>query len=105
MHNIKKARYSKAYKMASTLEWVHKDIGVIKITGTPENLKQINIFLPLKYVLKEIGDSFALLFLNEQERIVVINVLSANDWISVNEDDEVRSIFGKDFNQLVTLVY
>jgi hypothetical protein len=51
MHNIKKARYSKAYKMASTLEWVHKDIGVIKITGKPENIKKINIFLPIKYVL------------------------------------------------------
>jgi hypothetical protein len=47
MSNIKKARYSKAYKMASTLEWVHKDIGVIKITGKPDNIKQINIFLPI----------------------------------------------------------
>jgi hypothetical protein len=39
--------------MASTLEWVHKDIGVIKITGKPDNIKQINIFLPIKYVLKK----------------------------------------------------
>jgi hypothetical protein len=48
---------------AFTLEWVNKDIGVIKITGKPENIKQINIFLPIKYVLKKIGDYFTLLYL------------------------------------------
>ena len=105
MHNIKKARYSKAYKMASTLEWVHKDIGVIKITGKPENIKQINIFLPIKYVLKKIGDYFALLYLDKNLNIAVLDILSINDWVSVNEDCEVRTVYKKDFNELVTFVY
>jgi hypothetical protein len=58
MNNIKKARYSKAYKMASTLEWVNKDIGVIKITGKPDNIKQINIFLPIKYASSRIVSEY-----------------------------------------------
>jgi hypothetical protein len=41
MSNIKKARYTNA------IQGVSKDFSVIKVTGTPENIKNINNnFLP-----------------------------------------------------------
>jgi hypothetical protein len=36
-------------------------------------------FLPIKYVLKKIGDYFALLYLDKNLNIAVLNILSIND--------------------------
>ena len=93
---------------------IHQKILVIKFTGTPGNIKNINNnFLPEGcFVEKEESGLFylnisnKLLFffrkgiIEEVERKELLNI---NDWISVNPYFEAKLIKEKDFHRTVTL--
>jgi hypothetical protein len=93
---------------------IHQKILVIKFTGTPGNIKNINNnFLPEGcFVEKEESGLFylnisnKLLFffrkgiIEEVERKELLNI---NDWISVNPYFEAKLIKEKDFHRTVTM--
>jgi hypothetical protein len=110
MHNIKKARCKVLYSGAL----INQKISVIKFTGTPENIKNINNnFLPeCCFVEKEesglfyLNTSNKLLFFVRKKIIEGVErkeLLNINDWISVNPYNEAKLIKEKDFHRTVTL--
>jgi hypothetical protein len=44
------------------------------------------------------------LFLEKKGKVAVIDFLKVNDWISVDEYDEVESITEEEFDKIITLV-